>query len=119
VNGSSDSLGELESPPVNPFKEIEWYKLSHEMNKESKFKTITTYELIPLEIDTSIKNKTHFFWMSATSFKEAIRIFPELIEAKHATGLGKSFDIIQGIAGKNVQPFLNYQDWLNQVEDNI
>ena len=56
--------------------------------------------------------------MSSTSFKRAIELYPEILNANHATGIGKSFDIIQSIIPQKVEPFLDYQDWLNQVEAN-
>ena len=56
--------------------------------------------------------------MSASSFERAIEEFPEILNAKHASGLGKSFDIIESHTPGNVQPFLDYQDWLNQLESN-
>ena len=31
INGSSDSLGELESPPENLFEDLKWYKLTHDL----------------------------------------------------------------------------------------
>tara|TARA_B110000014_G_scaffold264187_1_gene263916 strand:+ start:16199 stop:17710 length:1512 start_codon:yes stop_codon:yes gene_type:complete len=117
VNGCSDSLGEEESPANNPFSVIKWYKLSHN-NKINSERIISTYELIPLKLDPSIAKKTHFFWMSASSFERAIEEFPEILNAKHASGLGKSFDIIESHTPGNVQPFLDYQDWLNQLESN-
>ena len=118
INGSSDSLGEEECPEESPFKKVEWSKLSHNLNISSQKKIISTYELLPLEIDPSISKRTHFFWMSSTSFKRAIELYPEILNANHATGIGKSFDIIQSIIPQKVEPFLDYQDWLNQVEAN-
>ena len=118
INGSSDSLGEEECPEESPFKKVRWSKLSHNLNVSSQKKIIPTYKLLPLDIDSSIAKRTHFFWMSSTSFKRAIELYPEILNAKHATGIGKSFDIIQSIVPEKVEPFLDYQDWLNQVEAN-
>ena len=46
VNGTSDSLGEMESPPENILKNIKWYKISHDASPISDKETISTYKLI-------------------------------------------------------------------------
>jgi hypothetical protein len=118
VNGCSDSLGEENSPEENPFQEMKWLKLSHSDNQNEGKEILATYRLDPIEIDPKIKNYTHFYWMSSTAFIRATNVYPELLEAKHATGLGKTYDLISSLAPGKVMAFLDYKDWLSAVELN-
>jgi len=116
VNGCSDSLGESNSPEENPFEDMNWLKLSHSGNKDETKKILATYNLNPIDLDPKIKENTHFYWMSSTAFERAISVYPEILKAKHATGLGKTHEKIQSLAPSKVMPFLNYEDWLTQIE---
>ena len=116
VNGCSDSLGERNSPEENPFEDMNWLKLSHADNKDETKKILATYNLNPIDLDPKIKENTHFYWMSSTAFERAISVYPEILKAKHATGLGKTYEKIQSLAPNKVMPFLNYEDWLTQIE---
>jgi len=116
VNGCSDSLGERNSPEENPFEDMNWLKLSHSGNKDETKEILATYNLNPIDLDPKIKENTHFYWMSSTAFERAISVYPEILKAKHATGLGKTYEKIQSLAPNKVMPFLNYEDWIAQIE---
>lgn len=115
VNGTSDSLGEMESPPENILKNIKWYKISHDASPISDKETISTYKLIKKDIPEGIKNISHFYWMSFSSFKYALEKYPEIADRKHACGLGKTFEEISEIIPGKVYPYLKYQDWLEKI----
>ena len=91
INGSSDSLGELESPPENLFEDLKWYKLTHDIALQDDKKIIPTYQLIRKEISEDLKDVSHFYWMSSSSFDYAIEKYPEIREKSHACGLGRTF----------------------------
>jgi hydroxymethylbilane synthase len=118
VNGCSDSLGENNSPEENPFGEMKWLKLSHCDNKDEGKEILPTYRLIPVELSLDITKYTHFYWMSSTAFLRAISVYPEILKARHATGLGKTHDLISSMASNKVMAFLDYQDWISAVELN-
>ena len=116
VNGSSDSLGEKENPPLDIFDKIKWYKLSHKDAEEDQLSLISTYELIPKEIPDNIEENSHFYWMSASSFKIVFDKFPSIESANHSCGMGKTFDEISQLIPGKVYPYQNYQDWLEKVK---
>ena len=116
VNGSSDSLGEKENPPIDIFDETKWYKLSHKDAEEDKLSLISTYELIPKEMPDNIEENSHFYWMSASSFKLVFDKFPSIESANHSCGMGKTFDEINQLIPGKVYPYQNYQDWLEKVK---
>ena len=118
VNGCSDSLGENHSPEENPFEKMNWLKLSHSENKDNNKNILATYKLVPVDLDPMIKNYTHYYWMSSTAFIRATSLFPEILSARHATGLGQTYEAIQNLAPNRVMAFLNYEDWLSQVAEN-
>ena len=116
VNGSSDSLGEKENPPLDIFDKVKWYKLSHKDAEEDQLSLISTYELIPKEIPDNIEDNSHFYWMSASSFKLVFDKFPSIEFANHSCGMGKTFDEINLLIPGKVYPYQNYQDWLEKVK---
>ena len=118
INGTSDSLGENNSPGENPFGSINWLKLSHVDAKNSNNNTIATYKLEPLEIDNRIQSCEYFYWMSASSFKLAVEYFPEILIKKHSCGLGNTYDFINSMIPENTFPCLNYDSWLEQIKAN-
>ena len=116
INGTSDSLGELESPPENLFEDLKWYKLTHDLALQDDKKIIPTYKLIRKELSGDLKDVSHFYWMSSSSFDYAIEKFPEIKEKSHACGLGRTFEEINKIIPGKVYPYLNYEDWLEKVK---
>ena len=116
VNGSSDSLGELESPPENLFEDLKWYKLTHDLALQDDKKIIPTYKLIRKELPEDLRDFSHFFWMSSSSFDYAIEKYPEIKEKIHACGLGRTFEEINKTIPGKVYPYLNYEDWLEKVK---
>ena len=118
VNGTSDSLGEKNSPGENPFKDMDWLKISHADAENRDIDIIATYKLEPLELKKRMQSCEYFYWMSASSFKLAIDTFPEILTKKHSCGLGNTYDFINGMIPENTFPCLNYDSWLEQIKAN-
>ena len=118
VNGTSDSLGEKNSPGENPFKDMDWLKVSHADAENHDIDIIATYKLEPLELKKRMQSCEYFYWMSASSFKLAIDTFPEILTKKHSCGLGNTYDFINGMIPENTFPCLNYDSWLEQIKAN-
>ncbi|MDA9636664.1 hydroxymethylbilane synthase [SAR86 cluster bacterium] len=115
VNGSSDSLGEEQCEAENILGNIKWYKLTHNLASQRKKEIISTYELIEKEIPEKVAHASHFYWMSASSFKYALKKKPEIENANHACGMGRTFDEINTIIPGKVYPYLKYKDWLDKI----
>ena len=118
VNGTSDSLGEKNSTGENPFKDMDWLKVSHADAENHDIDIIATYKLEPLELKKRMQSCEYFYWMSASSFKLAIDTFPEILTKKHSCGLGNTYDFINGMIPENTFPCLNYDSWLEQIKAN-
>lgn len=120
VNGSSESLGEEESPRLEILtgNEIQWLKLTHEDGFASEMsETLSTYRLIPREMAPNLKGKTHFFWMSGSSFKRALSLYPELRNAWHFCGPGNTLSIVKKELGNDsrVRVALNFSEWFKEI----
>ena len=118
VNGSSESLGESEPLRLEVLeRDISWAKWTHEDSLESSWsKNVATYRLIPNEETPVIESKKNFFWMSGSSFSQAVKKNPELIKANHFCGPGSTFKMIsQFLKEKNIdkkpQVLLGYEHW--------
>jgi hydroxymethylbilane synthase len=118
VNGTSDSLGENNSPEESLFEEISWLKATHKDNLDKDKEVLVTYELSPLDISERLLECDYFYWMSASSFELAIKKYPELKNRNHACGLGKTFKLIKKAVPK-VTPFLDFDSWLEAVRNKI
>ena len=115
VNGTSDSMGENENPPIGLFGKVKWFKLSHLDAKEEKLELLPTYQLVPKKLPKDIEKNSHYFWMSVSSFKLVLKKFPSIENANHACGMGKTFDEINQLIPGKVYPYQNYQDWLDKI----
>ena len=119
INGTSDSLGKNNEPPCTLLDDLDWLNFTHDRNQEkSSMEKFVSYELIPKKDVIKIKDKQYFYWMSGSAFEYALELYPNIIEANHACGLGASYDIIERQISGKVVPFLNYEDWKDQITAN-
>ena len=118
VNGTSDSLGEENSLAEDPFRKLDWLKITHADNQDHPKKSVTTYKLEPLEVNQRIKDCDYFYWMSASSFKLALQKFPEIKNKNHACGLGNTHKIIKKEV-PDVMTFLSYESWQESIKAHI
>ncbi len=121
VNGSSEGLGESESPRLEILvqkSQIPWVKLTHDGGAQSPGMTIlATYHLKPRANPPHLEGKTHFFWMSGSSFDRALHLYPHIREGFHASGPGLTNEHLRQRLGPHaqIQVFLSLEDWRAQV----
>ena len=118
VNGTSDSLGENNSPEESIFQKVDWIKVSHKDNLNENKSVIATYELSPLDVSKRLLECDYFYWMSASSFELALKKYPELKGRNHACGLGKTFELIEKTV-PNVCAFLDFDSWNEAIRSKI
>ena len=118
VNGTSDSLGENNSPEESLFANINWLKVTHKDNNDEGKQILATYELKALDISERLMECDYFYWMSTSSFEIATDKYPELKNRNHACGLGKTFKSLQKTV-PGVVPFLDFDSWLEAVNNKI
>ncbi len=117
VNGTSDSLGEEQSKPESFLKEVKWFLVSHIDSQSKDKKLLATYKLVPEKDIEDLSKYSHFYWMSISSFQEALKRFPSIEKAEHSCGLGKTFDELNKLYPNKIKPFLNYEDWLEKINE--
>ncbi|HNI26061.1 MAG TPA: uroporphyrinogen synthase, partial [Leptospiraceae bacterium] len=115
VSGTLDALGEDEHPSLehilpNP----DFIKLTHDRSKEieSVYEKCYTYILKLEEPLPDLRNKTHFFWMSAYQFDLALEHFPEIADKDHSSGPGITRIHIENRLNRKIDVFLSYEEWL-------
>jgi len=114
VSGCNEGLGELEENQLDLlYGPLKWTKLSHLEGHQSTMKNFPTYKLIPLETCPDIRGKTHFYWMSGSSFLRALKVHPQIEEAKHFCGPGNTYDIISQKVPVTIFP--KYDQWKEAV----
>lgn len=120
VNGSSEGLGEQESPRLHEIagRPLFWTKLSHDEGVRSEgFEFLATYELVPKGPVPDLRGKTHFFWMSGSAFRRALAAYPEIRGAHHSAGLGLTQKVLRELLGPEARigVALHHSDWLRSL----
>ncbi len=118
VNGCSDSLGEKEDMRLNHLlsPSFSWTKLTHSKGVESQHKLLATYDVDWNFSIESLKEKTHFFWMSGRLFEAAIKLCPEIIKGTHFCGPGHTYDILKKyIPTEKIHVTLGFDLWKKEV----
>lgn len=118
VNGCYDGLGESEETGLNliagPKKLI---KLTHSSGNFASQFTAATYELVPKRQTPDLAGKTHFFWMSRSSFEAARKKFPEEIaKGHHACGPGSTYEYLKSAGlSRPVKVFIGLEQFLEET----
>lgn len=117
VNGCNDGLGEREPPGIDYLTGVvTWTKLTH-LSAGGTGDVVATYELHPRAIFPDLKGKTHFFWMSRTSFEAARKHFPrEIAQGYNACGPGVTYDYLRAQIGlkHQVKVFIGLEQFLSE-----
>jgi len=117
VNGSAEGLGEDENKMIDALvPKATWLKISHDQI-EDKRNSMMTYSLnLKLsdeqidEIEKQIDASEIMFWTSPFYFSEMFKLFPQIIQKKHACGVGHTFKYL--VSKFHIQPYL----FLNEQE---
>jgi len=84
-----------------------WTKLTHERVAACfPDSSVATYTLTPLESAPDLRGRTHFYWMSGTAFDRAVELYPEILNAVHASGPGNTHDHLKRHLPRGVMPFV-------------
>ena len=138
VNGSSESLGEREPMQIEALAQaqarqgsgssgepisLEWTKVSHEdsaRTSASEFRSLATYRLRPRARLPDLRDRTHFYWMSGSSFERAVALFPEIKNKIHVSGPGHTHDFLVRALGPTalsegrILIALDLESWRNE-----
>jgi hydroxymethylbilane synthase len=94
VNGCAEGLGN-EDPRIEAMTgPLDWVKLTHEA--AARPGDTATYRLVPKPDAPDLNGKTHFFWMSSTSFRKALELYPTEVESGfHGCGPGRTYEFLR------------------------
>jgi hydroxymethylbilane synthase len=99
VYGSSESLGEREDMRLAPLDQTSrnWCKWTHADGEGSEtMPLIKSYRLKPKTQQPQLSEATeHYFWMSGSSFREALKKFPWLVHKTHWSGPGHTAEALR------------------------
>lgn len=120
VNGTADGLGEEAEPDFSVLvgRRLEWVKLTHDASPAGRMPQLATYALRPRTSAPDLSGREHFFWMSGSSFLQALQLNPGLRDAQHYCGPGNTYRQIRetlGPSGK-IQIELSYESWAARWE---
>jgi hydroxymethylbilane synthase len=93
VHGCQDGLGEDEPKGLECLlpEPLTWTKISHTQSGG-----VATYKLVAKEDGPDLRGKTHFFWLSRTSFERALELYPqEIISGYNACGPGVTYEFLK------------------------
>ncbi len=116
VNGTTDSLGEDDKPYLSWLEDVRWCKLTH--SQAAGPNDVATYELKPGSDHPNLSGKTHFFWLSGTSFERARELFPrEISEGRHSCGPGNTYRHLANVKGLKypVKVFWNLEQFWRET----
>lgn len=125
VNGTSDSLGESELPLIDILvgRTVKMTKLTHAESPEiAPMSNLATYKLVPKAsasaIASQFEGKTHFFWMSGSTFDEAVKHQPWVRNANHACGPGHTYTHLRKTLGADakIEIHLGYEAWKRSLK---
>lgn len=124
VNGSAESLGEQEPMRIQSLQidSRDWLKLTHQaavkMMANEEMLSLATYKLnSKKEGIPNLNGKTHFFWMSGSSFLRALELYPEIHNQNHFCGPGNTHEILKKALGatQKLHVRLSYKNWLKEM----
>lgn len=99
VNGSSESLGEHESLRLGVLDTHprRWGKWTHQEGPAFlNGVNVSTYVLEPKpQVPVFSESDQHFYWMSGSSFNEALKHYPWLLHKEHWCGPGNTYEAIR------------------------
>lgn len=133
VSGSAEGLGEVEPTRIEAILSASsvkgdgtWLKLTHEAaalapvgrpegspegapENAQRLRALATYRLVPKATPPDLHGRTHFYWMSGSSFDRALELYPSIRDGVHACGPGATFHHIKNRLGPSgqVEVFLN------------
>lgn len=131
VNGCADGLGDDEDPGVSAMagRVPRWRRLTHVdavrrarcavRGAQSEVdEAIATYA-VQTTLPDDLPQRTHFFWTSASLFRDALTRWPEIADRWHASGPGRTSRVIREVLGAAPSSlpgvFLDYDDWLKKI----
>jgi hydroxymethylbilane synthase len=116
VHGSTEGLGDTESPDVDHLanRKVDWLRLTHaNADIPGALATYVTEPVLPDDLTA----RTHFFWTSGAAFRRVLEAAPSIRSAFHASGPGRTARTLRDVLGPDgrVSIWLDYDQWLESL----
>jgi hydroxymethylbilane synthase len=105
-------------------RSVEWVRLTHlrqgfggqAREGGASANVIATYEA-DTELPSDLPERSHFFWMSGSLFTKAIERWPALREGWHASGPGRTHQVIAAALGPGGRTgvWLDRESWERDI----
>jgi hydroxymethylbilane synthase len=116
VSGSADGLGDGEDANIDALAghRVAWQRLTHAASGDPD--ALATYA-VEQNVPEDLVSRTHFFWTSGSLFLQVLGAHPELRDAWHASGPGRTSRVIRDTLGSpdRVSVWLDYDQWHHHV----
>ena len=116
VSGSADGLGDAEPANIDALAghAVAWQRLTHAASGDPD--ALPTYA-VELNVPEDLVSRTHFFGTSGSLFLKVLDAHPELRDAWHASGPGRTSRVIRDTLGStdHVSVWLDYDQWHHHV----
>ena len=116
VSGSADGLGDAEPANIDALAghAVAWQRLTHAASGDPD--ALATYA-VEQNVPEDLVSRTHFFWTSGSLFLKVLGAHPELRDAWHASGPGRTSRVIRDTLGSadRVSVWLDYDQWHHHV----
>ncbi len=114
VNGCADGLGDGEPPNIDRLagRGVSWTRLTHA--DAARPGDLAAYA-VTTRLPEDLASRTHFFWTSGTEFLRACEAWPSIREGSHASGPGRTAEVLREVVGESAGVWLNYEQWLRDT----
>lgn len=108
VNGSAEGLGDGENPDIEALagQKLSWVRLTHALSEDALMPSLATYHVRLGSKPFTVASNDIFHWKSYSQFAWALTVKPELKNAFHCCGPGRSFELIQKALGSDQKLFI-------------
>lgn len=114
VHGCADGLGDGETPNIDRLAgcAVSWTRLTHA--EAARPGDLATYR-VTTRLPDDLEARTHFYWMSGTEFLRACERWPAIRGRSHASGPGRTADVVRQVVGPLAGVWLTYEQWLKDT----
>jgi hydroxymethylbilane synthase len=114
VHGCADGLGDGEPPNIDRLagRAIQWTRLTHA--DAARPGDLAAY-VVTTTFPSDLASRTHFFWTSGAEFRRACEAWPAIRGKHHASGPGRTAEVLREVTGQPAGVWLNYEQWLRDT----
>lgn len=118
VHGCADGLGDALPDEADALagRPVRWRRLTHRDAAVGDPDALGTY-VVRRDMPNDLGDRTHFYWMSGSEFREAVDRWPAIRTGWHASGPGRTSRALREVLGDGptVSTWLDIDDWRRSI----